>query len=133
MRRPPFLLALASLAGLAGGTADLSNWLQAACQGDVSNLEASLNNGQKIEEESHSGHTALLYAVMHNRLYAAQYLLDQGADPRAVTKARAPRASCSRHRSRRRSRHRSRRRSRRRRSRHSHRRRRSRRRCSRHS
>jgi len=64
---------------------ELTPWHQAACQGDVAELATRLSAGQPLEDASLSGHTALLYAVSHNRFAAAKFLLEQGADAAVST------------------------------------------------
>lgn len=78
---------LLSLPLLCVAPLELSAWFQAACQGNLALLDSTLADpalAQHIDEPSVSGHTALLYAVIHGRYETARYLLTRGADPAAV-------------------------------------------------
>lgn len=76
------LSVLGALLVLGGAIYDLDAWFQAACTGNLVLLQEMLaENAEQIDERSFSGHTALLYAVIHDRYKTVDYLLKRGASP----------------------------------------------------
>jgi len=55
----------------------------AAFKGDLAVVKALVEAGAEIEGSSFDGRTALMMAAMFNRVEIVDYLIGQGADPKA--------------------------------------------------
>ena len=60
-----------------------SAWFDAASQGDLAQLQRLAATGAPIDRRDAAGRTALLRATAANRLEAARWLIERGADVNA--------------------------------------------------
>lgn len=57
-----------------------------ACEGNLSQVTDLLDEGTPVDQTDSKGGTALMYAVLNNRLEIAQILVARGANPNARTR-----------------------------------------------
>ena len=87
MRRPPFALFIALLlcAGSMQAVAKPSWLSRAAISGDISAAGKLIAGGEKVNDIDWWGWTPLLWAAYYGQEKMVDFLLEQGADPNALT------------------------------------------------